>query len=123
MSEHRILLVEDTDDVGDAMADILEAKGYAVARARNGAEALAALRRDETPCLIVLDLFMPGMSGVEFRRIQRADPTIAGIPVIVVSGVAGMVREMESMGVVRCFRKPVDLGELLGVVTELCPAA
>jgi CheY-like chemotaxis protein len=123
MAQHRILLVEDTDDVGDAMADLLEGEGYPVTRARDGVEALALLRRNLDPCLIVLDLFMPGMSGVEFRRIQRADPTIADVPVIVVSGVANMVTEMAAMGILRCFRKPVDFGELLGVVTELCPAA
>jgi len=123
MAEHRILLVEDNEDVAASMADLLELGGYAVTRATDGAEALALLRGGLNPCLIVLDLFMPGMSGVEVRRVQRTEATIASIPVIVVSGVADMMREIQTIGVARCFRKPVDMEELLGVVTELCPAA
>ena len=75
----------------------------------DGSEALALLRGGLNSCLIVLDLFMPGMSGVELRCVQRAEATIASIPVVI--------------AVARCFRKPVDMEELLGVVTELCPAA
>jgi len=119
MPEHRILLVEDNDDVAAAMADLLEVGGYTVTRAMDGSEALALPRGGLNPCLIVLDLFIPGMSGVEFRRVQRAEATIASIPVVVVSGVADMAREIQTMGVARCFRKPVDMEELLGVVTEL----
>ena len=123
MAEHRILLVEDDNDIAEAMAVLLEAEGYRVARAADGEEALRVLREGLRPCLIVLDLFMPRMDGVEFRRVQRSDPAISHVPVVVVSGVASMVQEIQAMGVARCFRKPVDVDELLGVVTELCPAA
>jgi len=122
MADHRILLIEDDDDVADAMSVLLEGQGYAVVRVVDGEAALRALREGLAPCLIVLDLFMPGMSGVEFRRVQRAEKAIAGIPVIVVSGVANMVKEVAAMGVARCFTKPVDFQALLGVVNEFCPA-
>jgi len=118
----RILLVEDDDDIADAMSVLLEAEGYAVVRVAEGEAALRALREGLGPCLIVLDLFMPGMSGIEFRRVQRAEKAIAGIPVIVVSGVANMMKEIQKMGVARCFTKPVDVPALLDAVTELCAA-
>jgi CheY-like chemotaxis protein len=121
--QHRILLVEDDDDVADAMVAILEGEGYAVVRASDGEQALRALRGGLDPCLIVLDLFMPRMNGIEFRRVQRSDPSISQVPVVVVSGVTDMVDEIRAMGVARCFRKPVDFDKLLGVVNELCPAA
>jgi len=122
MTERRILLVEDDADIMGAMAAILEDEGYCVVHASDGEEALRALREGLRPCLIVLDLFMPGMSGIEFRRVQGRDPSIAAVPVIVVSGVANMVKEIQSMGVARCFTKPVDVPVLLGAVTELCVA-
>ena len=65
---------------------------------------------------------LPGMDGVEFRRVQQTDPAIAQVPVIVVSGVADMMRDIQSMGIACCFRKPVDLDALLGAVNEFCPA-
>ena len=124
--EHRILLVEDDEDIAGAMTDLLEGEGYPVTHVSGGEEALRTLHEGLSPCLIVLDLFMPGMSGIEFRRIQQRDPSISQVPVIVVSGVANMgkeMKEMQSMDVVRCFTKPVDVPALLGAVTELCPAA
>jgi len=123
MAEHRILLVEDDDDVAGAMVAVLEGEGYSVVRARDGEDALRALREGLAPCLIVLDILMPRMDGIEFRRVQRSDPSMSHIPVVVVSGVANMLDDIRAMGVARCFRKPVDFDELLGVVTELCPAA
>jgi len=122
MTERRILLVEDDADIMGAMAAILEDEGYCVVHASDGEEALRALREGLRPCVIVLDLFMPGMSGIEFRRVQGSDPSIAQVPVIVVSGVANMRKEIQSMGVARCFTKPVDVPALLGAVTELCVA-
>ena len=121
MPQHRILLVEDNEDISVAMAQVLEVEGYAVTRAMHGAEALAALHDGLHPRLIILDLMMPVMDGVEFRRLQRADPAIASIPVVVVSGVGHMMDEVQATGVARCFPKPVDIDQLLGVVTELCP--
>ena len=121
-AQRRILLVEDDDDIAGAMAAILEDEGYCVTHASDGEEALRALHEGLNPCLIVLDLFMPGMSGIEFRRVQQRDPSISQVPVIVVSGVANMRKEIQSMGVARCFTKPVDVPALLGAVTELCVA-
>ena len=120
--EHRILLVEDDEDIAGAMTDLLEGEGYPVTHVSDGEEALHALHQGLNPCLIVLDLFMPGMSGIEFRRVQRSDPSISQVPVIVVSGVANMAKETRSMDVARCFTKPVDVPALLGAVNELCVA-
>ena len=120
MSDHRLLLVEDDDDVAGAAAAILESEGYTVTRATDGEDALRALRAGLGPCAIVLDLMMPGMNGIEFRRVQLGDPNIADVPVVVVSGVENMIPEIRAMHVARCFRKPVDWDQLLGVVNSIC---
>jgi CheY-like chemotaxis protein len=118
-----ILLVEDNIDLATAMAEILEIEGYTVTCSMNGAEGLAALRAGFHPAVIILDLMMPVMDGIEFRRHQQLDAAIASIPVVVVSGVGHMMDEIRATGVARCFRKPIDIDELLGVVTQLCRAA
>ena len=105
------------------MAAVLECEGYSTVRATDGEGALRALRAGLRPCLILLDLFMTGMDGLEFRRLQSADPSIADIPVVVVSGVANMLANVDRLGVLRCFQKPVDLDDLLGVVNEVCSGA
>jgi len=120
---HLILVVEDDADIAEAMVAILEGEGYAVVHASDGEEALRVLRDGLRPSLIVLDLLMPRMDGLQFRRVQQSDPNISRVPVVVVSGVAYMVNEIRSMGVARWFQKPVDVDALLGAVSDLCAAA
>ena len=120
---HLILVVEDDADIAEAMVAILEGEGYAVVHASDGEEALRVLRDGLRPSLIVLDLLMPRMDGLQFRRVQQSDPNISRVPVVVVSGVAYMVNEIRSMGVARWFQKPVDVDALLDAVSDLCAAA
>jgi CheY-like chemotaxis protein len=81
-----ILIVEDESRIRAVLTEILEDEGYPVASARNGLEALTYLRQQaDRPHLILLDLGMPVMTGWEFRAEQQRDPTLAGIPVIVMS--------------------------------------
>lgn len=80
----RILVVEDTELLRRMYADRLVQDGYEVFTAANGLEAVAALRVNE-PELILLDLVMPAMSGVEFLEIVKADPRTSHIPVLILS--------------------------------------
>src|SRR5689334_6104245 len=79
-----ILVVDDDEDILEALRDLLRDEGYDVVAARDGRTALERLRGGLRPRLILLDLMMPTMNGYEFRREQRADPALAGIPTIVV---------------------------------------
>ncbi len=67
------------------MAQLLSIEGFGATTVANGQQALEYLRDHGTPKLILLDLMMPVMDGWEFRREQRRDPTIAGVPVVVLS--------------------------------------
>jgi len=82
-----VLVVEDRNDVRQAMAQLLELHGFLVEDARNAEEALTQLYTEPDGfALILLDLLLPGgLSGWDFRARQLADPRIAHIPTIVVT--------------------------------------
>jgi CheY-like chemotaxis protein len=117
---HCILIVEDDVDMRESLGEILQCEGYRVAAAANGREALDHLRQAEAPCIILLDLMMPVMSGWEFRQEQRDDPRLAQIPVAVLTGVRNSVEQISTLGAVGYFQKPVDLPALLATVAEYC---
>jgi len=79
-----ILIVEDTEVLRRMYSDRLAQDGYRVLTAANGAEALSTLRSD-TPALILLDLIMPVMSGLEVLDLVKRDPRLCDVPVIILS--------------------------------------
>jgi CheY-like chemotaxis protein len=78
------------------------------------------LARTHLPDLILLDLNLPDMPGVEALRRLRADPTTAAIPVVVVSADAtpGQIARLEAEGAVSYLAKPFDIADLLALVDE-----
>src|SRR5439155_12214990 len=93
-----VLVVEDNGEVRQALVALLEAEGYHVAEAVDGVSALRLLRTGAVqPCLIVLDLMMPRMSGWDFRMEQSSDLRLADIPVVVVSA-DPLASQAERMG-------------------------
>src|SRR5688500_11446967 len=82
-----ILVVEDDHDFREVMGELIQDEGYPTTAVANGQEALDHLRLCEPPCIILLDLMMPGLTGWEFREQQRQDPRLARIPVAVITGV------------------------------------
>ena len=85
MNRRNILLVEDNDDARQALAALLEHHGYEVRSAANGALALDEARR-QPPNLMITDLGLPELSGLEVVQQFRELPALADVPVIVVSG-------------------------------------
>jgi CheY-like chemotaxis protein len=79
-----VLVADDEDDIRDLIAFRLQSVGYDVVTADNGHEALAVARR-RLPDLMVLDVGMPGMDGIEVCHRVHEDPVTAEIPVIMVS--------------------------------------
>jgi len=80
----RILVVEDEKDVRDMIRIHLKAAGFDVLEAHNGAEGLAIAKQD-LPAVIILDLMMPEMSGVEVCRALRRNPTTSRIPILMLT--------------------------------------
>src|SRR6202163_2052780 len=80
----RVLVVDDEPDIVALVAYHLAKSGYAVSTATSGPEGLAAARRDK-PALVVLDLMLPGLSGLEVMEELRADPATARIAVLMLT--------------------------------------
>ena len=111
-----VLVVEDDEGVRGAFVALLASEGYRVMEAADGLEALELLRAAETlPCLILLDLMMPRMSGWDFCAVQKRDERLLSIPVVVVSADPLAARAMR-MGAAAVLQKPADPEQLLELV-------
>jgi CheY-like chemotaxis protein len=113
-----VLVVEDDNAVREITVLLLQGQGYAVNSARNGWEALGLLHAYPPPDLIVLDLWMPGMNGWQFREHQQGDRALASIPVLVVSAVADAAEHAGALGEVDFLQKPVAPDDLFAAVAR-----
>ena len=111
-----ILVIEDDDDSRSVLLNVLADEGYRVIGARDGLEGLQAARVQH-PNLILLDIHMPVMDGIAFKRHQARYSDIASIPVICVSAVHDAVRIAEDLGAVECVTKPVDFDRLVQLIS------
>ena len=117
-----ILVVEDDDLILESLQMILEGEGYNVVAAKNGREALDALRsKVEYPCLILLDLFMPIMDGWQFLDEIRGKDfgVLTSIPIVITSAAGDYAKETAKL-VEGFIRKPIDLKLLLHTVERYC---
>jgi CheY-like chemotaxis protein len=115
---HRsVLVVDDDRDIRETLEDVLAGEGFSVAAAANGKEALDYLRGSRHPCVILLDLMMPVLDGWGFRNAQVADPSLKGIPVVVLSAAPDRRGLFEQTPVLQ---KPVSLDRLIGTISRYC---
>jgi len=117
-----LMIVDDDDDLRDALAEVMTAQGYEVAAFDDARAALAALMEGVTPFLILLDLMMPGMSGWEFRAAQLENPTLALIPVVVVTAAGHLSDGARTLSCVEALAKPFALEIILPVVDRYAAA-
>jgi CheY-like chemotaxis protein len=118
-----VMVVEDDYAIRETLRELLEDEGYHVTPASNGAEALARLRGDGTPRLILLDLMMPVMDGWAFRSAIEKDPRLAGIPVVLLSADNGLAQKAGALHVQGYLAKPFELDQLLSTVERYAEAA
>lgn len=86
--QKKILVVDDEPDVVTYLTTLFEDNGYATASANDGNEAMSRVM-ESRPDMITLDITMPEKSGVRFYRELKENPELAGIPVLVITGVTG----------------------------------
>lgn len=118
--EDIILVVEDDEDLRESLCALLEAEGYRAVGVFNGLEALQYLRDHRLPCIILLDLMMPGMSGGEFRARQLADAMLARVPTIVVSAMDLKHQQSQVLNAAGYLSKPVNPVRLSQTVRQHC---
>ena len=112
-----VLVVDDDTEFQEVVTEVLEDEGYSVASASHGAAALELLKTLR-PAMILLDVNMPIMNGMEFRDAQQRDPELRTIPTIVVTAVDGMREKMKAFAVDDVLTKPLKLPQLLAVVEK-----
>jgi CheY-like chemotaxis protein len=113
----KVLIVEDNEEGLDALIEYLAARGYTVSAARNGGEAILQARV-ERPAVIVMDIQMPGMDGLEAIRCIRADADLWAISIIALTALAmpGDRERCLEAGANEYLSKPVSMKELVTAI-------
>ena len=115
-----VLVVDDDQDIRESLADVLKDEGYQVVTAVDGRDALVKLRAPgRVPCVILLDLMMPVMSGLQFHAEKQRDPRLSSIPVVVVSADGNIRQKAASLGS-EYIGKPVRIEQVLDAVQRHC---
>ncbi|MBV9358939.1 MAG: response regulator transcription factor [Chloroflexi bacterium] len=115
--ERRVLVVDDDATIRLAIAELLETEGYVVDTARDGVEALQCMGLHR-PAVAVVDLMMPVLDGWSLLRTCRADPTLADLPVIVMSARPDAPQSVAEFGAEACLVKPFDVDLLLAALEQ-----
>jgi len=116
----KVLVVDDEDRVADFLTRLLTAEGHSVKVARDGPSALQAVA-DSSPDVLLLDIVMPGIDGIEVCRRLKSDSSTRLLPVVLVTGYADQERRIKGLeaGADDFLAKPVDTRELLARVRSL----
>lgn len=120
--KNKILLVEDDEDTQVALAMLFELEGFDVITAADGEEAyLRAVA--EHPDLIVTDINMPKVNGLDLIRLVRSDGRIEGIPIVAVSAVEKQyLNRAIELGAIAVAQKPIEFDHFLSLIARLVSA-
>ena len=116
-SKATILVVDDNSDNVEILRAFLESRGFTIAEARDGREALARME-EVRPDLVLLDVMMPGMDGWEVCRVIKQHPQLGDTKVVMVTAKGGFEDKFEGLrsGADDYVVKPVDFKDLMGKV-------
>src|SRR5881628_3198870 len=119
-TDYKVLVVDDTPHNVKLLADLLAIKGYAVATATNGEEALAKVASDP-PDIVLLDVMMPGLSGYDVCQRLRAHPATALLPIVLVTSLDPQQERIKGIeaGADDFLAKPINQPELFARVRSL----
>lgn len=118
----RVLIVEDNELNLKLFQDLLEASGLTILSTRNGADALRVAKQ-ERPDLIVMDIQLPEMSGLEVTERIKSDPDLSPIPVIAVTAFAmkGDEERIRAAGCEAYLSKPISIDNFITTVKSFLP--
>lgn len=109
-----VLIVDDEEDVRESVRDVVEMMGCVALMAESGEDALAILEK-RRPCLVLLDLLMPGMSGAEVLNAIRAQPALRSLPVVMSTSAPDRAPRGVAM-----LAKPIDVDALCACLRREC---
>ena len=116
---HKILVVDDSDDTREMMAKLLELEAFTVITAEDGRAGLN-IADTELPDLIITDVHMPIMNGIEMIRQLRKRPGFGGVPIMAITAYGnGVAKEALEAGADRAATKPVQFNALLVEIRKL----
>ena len=122
MPARRILVVDDNDALRENLAELLQAEGYQVETAGDGAAVLARLASDPLPHVVLLDLHIPGLGGREIVERIRGDPRLSALRVVLSTGLPSA--QLRATVPANAFLpKPFGLQDLLSTLDEVCGGA
>ena len=110
-----VVVVEDDEDTRELLQTVLQRRGYRVATAADGLDALALLRATSAVCFVLLDLFMPRMDGFGLLREMHDDPKLSRLPVCLSTSAPHAAPPG-----VACLSKPIDLLGLFAMIDSHC---
>jgi two-component system chemotaxis response regulator CheY len=117
MARATILVVEDDDDTRDLIRCVLQCEGFAVLEAEDGRQALQVLEQS-SPDLLLTDLMMPHLDGIELIRHLRARDDLAYLPIVVMTACGSYVRQALVEGVTGMIEKPADPDQLVEIIKQ-----
>jgi CheY-like chemotaxis protein len=120
---HVVLLIDDHADGLEAAQALIETHGFEVVGTSSAEDALTRLRGGLPCCIVVLDWKMPGMGGEEFVRALSAEPRLAKLRLLVLTGDARGVSRARELGVDHVALKPIDPDLLLEIIGEHCSSS
>lgn len=122
LAANYVLVIDDDADLRESLGAVLTAAGHPFTTAIDGLDGLAKLRSDgrPAPCVVLLDLMMPRMSGFELRSLMKADPALSSIPVLVLTGAGALADRRAAELDAEILRKPIEVGDLLKAVQRHC---
>ncbi|NEX47489.1 response regulator transcription factor [Pseudotabrizicola algicola] len=117
---HRVLVVEDEDNIAIALDYLMTREGYEHDRIANGAEALARIKATH-PDLVLLDVMLPEVSGYEICQGVRLDPTLADVKILMMTARGSAIERRKglALGADGFISKPFELKELREEVRRL----
>jgi CheY-like chemotaxis protein len=118
-SRPHILIVDDDVALLENISECLAGEGFEVSVARDAAGALARLAAQPRPALVIVDQFMPGMTGADLVAHIRREPALAGVRLILISG---LPPPAGPFGVDAVLEKPFGVERLIGAVRAQLPA-
>lgn len=116
----RVLIIEDEPEIAMILKEVLTEEGYEVTAVSDGVSGLKHLRDYPHPEIVLMDLFIPGISGKGVIEAMRTDPELMEIPVVVMTGAVPTLRDFpDVINYQALLSKPFDLAEVIRIVHQL----